>query len=252
MAFMEDLPPKAVKAQLVRLDDNLKQLERAQFAGIQRAPGSLPVLEAFQLFLEQERKTARRRILAVAGLSLFLILSSLTGAGFYIHYALRQTGYQTEALAGRTTELAQSIEAIHTQQRNVDNILSRTELALAAQQLHLEAQERELKEAQELVHTDLQASRVDIIALREQLESLLADQTTLRQNQEATRFPQHADVLVQAMPDVGPPTIGPARRRIELPPVAAPQAVPFTIVTISPEGRPDGIRWILPTGPMPE
>ena len=47
-------PPKMVKAQLVRLDDSLKQIERRQVAGIQRAPGSLPVLEAFQTFLENE------------------------------------------------------------------------------------------------------------------------------------------------------------------------------------------------------
>ena len=58
---MSDLPPKALKSPLVHLDHNRKEIETSQFAGIQRAPGSLPVIEAFQGFLDKERKIARRR-----------------------------------------------------------------------------------------------------------------------------------------------------------------------------------------------
>jgi hypothetical protein len=79
----DDLPPKMVKAQLVRLDDSLKQIERRQVAGIQRAPGSLPVLEAFQVFLENEQRKARRRMLMVMTIAFLIIVGAAT-AGYLL------------------------------------------------------------------------------------------------------------------------------------------------------------------------
>lgn len=82
---MENLPPKALKTKLVRLDNNLRNIERSQIAGIQRAQGSLPVLQAFQEFLDKERKAARRRLMIVTALCIFLILLVSVGAGTFIY-----------------------------------------------------------------------------------------------------------------------------------------------------------------------
>ena len=95
----EDLPPKTVKAQLVRLDDNLKRIERTQFAGIQRAPGSLPVLEAFQLVLENERRIAQRRLGIVTAIALLAILLSVVASGLYIRSTLRTADARAEEVA---------------------------------------------------------------------------------------------------------------------------------------------------------
>lgn len=69
---MTDIPPKLVRRQLFDLD------QRPRF-GLSGAPRSLPVLEAFQQFLEGERQKARRRMIVLASAFSLLILALITG-----------------------------------------------------------------------------------------------------------------------------------------------------------------------------
>ena len=67
-------PPKKLKSEIVHLNQSLHHIERQQHAGIQRAPDSLPVLEAFQEYLARERQRANRRLAAMVALFAFILL----------------------------------------------------------------------------------------------------------------------------------------------------------------------------------
>jgi hypothetical protein len=238
----EALPPKIVKAQLVRLDDNLKQIERTQFAGIQRAPGSLPVLEAFQQFLENERRIARRRLLVVTAVCLIAIVLTVAASGLYIHYTLRQAHDRTDALARTAGEMEQTLASLSSRQTRSDQLLQQTGQALQAQQQSITRQAQRLAEQQEAL---VQGS--EVIRLREQVETLLADQETIKR---MLTVRSGAAMAPRQPPESPAQTIGPARRRIEPDPVL--EKPQYAVLTLASEGRSGGIRWMLPTAGAPE
>lgn len=241
----EDLPPKTVKAQLVRLDDNLKRIERTQFAGIQRAPGSLPVLEAFQLFLENERRIAQRRLGIVTAIALLAILLSVVASGLYIRSTLRTADARTDEVARTTEEIGQSLGALAQRQQEADELLARTSQTLAAQQAALTEQAQHLAQEQQTATANLQNSASEVIQLREQLETLLADQESIRRMLTRRTTPPQVSVETAAThtPDLST-TIGPVRSREERD--AENPHIEYAIVTLTPEGR-TGVRWMLPT-----
>jgi len=102
---MEDAPPKTLKTQLVHLDHNLKVAERTRFPGIQRAPGSLPVLEAFQDFLDKERNKSRKKLLTVTILSIVVMLLLTLGGGVFIYFRMKQSAVNYNALSDRAANL---------------------------------------------------------------------------------------------------------------------------------------------------
>ncbi len=245
---MEDLPPKTVRTELVRLDDSLKKIERTQIAGIQRAPGSLPVLEAFQQFLEQERRIARRRLLVVTLLAVVLILGALVGAGLYIRHALDRADAETAVLAERAEELATSIATLHAGQSASDTQISRTKQVLTAQQRRLQAYEQTLAQAEQDVETRLGGTRQEIEQLQANIERLLTSQDDLQNKLEGLQAPPPPSRIRNDVAGTQFPGIGPARKRLEPDQVPeAPTPAPFSVVTIQPEGRESRIRWMLPT-----
>jgi len=244
----DDLPPKTVKAQLVRLDDNLKRIERTQFAGIQRAPGSLPVLEAFQMFLENERRIARRRLLVVTAAAMAAILIMATAAGLYIHHALRNAGARTDELATTTAGIEESLGSLSQRQAAADARLAQAAQTLAEQQQALAEQAGHLARQQQASEADQQERSSEVIRLREQIETLLADQESIRRMlaRGAVQTPARTE---HSTAEAATATIGPVRRREEV--EAARTPVRYSIVTLAPEGRP-AVRWMLPIANVPE
>jgi hypothetical protein len=235
----EQLPPKTVKAQLVRLDDNLKRIERAQFAGIQRAPGSLPVLEAFQLFLENERKIAQRRLWAVTGISLFSILITVAGAAVYIHHMLRNADARTDELARTATKIETNIEGLAQRQQTADAILQETSRTIASQQAALNEQSERISQQQQAASATQQSQASEVVQLREKLEALLTDQEAMRRMLAEATTPSPRQQLLASQPQQTAqwgPVVGQAR----------PSQAEYAVITIPSEGRTD-VRWMLPT-----
>jgi hypothetical protein len=73
-------PPQRLSSELEQLDHGLKRIQRTQHPGLQRAPDSLPVLEAFQGFLEAERRKARARLVTLFVTALLMLLVVASGA----------------------------------------------------------------------------------------------------------------------------------------------------------------------------
>ncbi len=229
----EELPPKTVKAQLVRLDDNLKQIERKQFAGIQRAPGSLPVLEAFQLFLENERKKAQRKLFIITAIALFSILFSVVTAGLYIRSTLRHADARTDTLAYTTAALQQSLGSITNRQQTSEDRILRTAR-------HVAAQRRILAEQSDRFTTERDEMESEVLRLREQVEALLETQESMQQMlaerpslRNMTRpVPRLSDRTRQTRPE---------REEVEQEP-----SIAYEILTLTPEDRAP-VRWMFPT-----
>lgn len=259
---MNDLPPKSVKAQLVRLDDSLKQIERTQVAGIQRAPGSLPVLEAFQAFLENERKKARRRMIALTAFAL-VVMAAAAGSGFLLVYRQTQkTVTDVERINLRTEALAASVAATEKQK---DDELKALEsrysdesrriieeyTALQDAQTALSGKVSDSSSALESIEERLNRLETENEALRVQLASLVVNTepapVSLRQEQPAS---PESDVgpRASALPQTeNAGTVTDVAVTGELPaPVTVVESPSALLMTIVPAGQTRGVRWILP------
>lgn len=186
---MNDLPPKTVKAQLVRLDDSLKQIERTQVAGIQRAPGSLPVLEAFQQFLENENRKARRRMalltvfavclfIAVAGTGLWMVRSYLNEAAVELEAVDRRADELEAALSLVEARTEQHIKALETRfSEEGERIAEDYRTLIAEQDAPAQAWDEQAEALEGLSHR-LQRLEEENEQLREQWMAAIGDDTT--------------------------------------------------------------------------
>ncbi|HAS82848.1 MAG TPA: hypothetical protein DCS43_09310 [Verrucomicrobia bacterium] len=272
---MNDLPPKSVKEQLVRLDDNLKQIERKQVSGIQRAPGSLPVLEAFQAFLEAERRQARRRLMGVTVCSLAVIIV-FAGVGTALIY--RQTQKQGADLAGiqkRTDGLTSQLTSIEEQH---DAELTALAARFSDESRRIVEQYRTLNDEQQAtLGNTLTMHQSSVEALKERLSVQETENASLRTLLEALTAIKEKETPVVTPPPLTESTtttasgiyVGTRRRRTEddpspppvepvvdvpseTPPPEVPVAEPtpmapeYRLVTIIPRDQTQGIRWMLP------
>lgn len=258
----DECPPKMVKAQLVRLDDSLKQIERRQVAGIQRAPGSLPVLEAFQAFLENEQRKARRRMLAVTALAV-LLLCAASGAGFMlVRQQLRQAAADFEAVGSRTDAIAETVDTL---KRDQDAELLALENRFRDESNQIIAQYSSLQQEQQALadtinNSPLKTLEERFMRLETENEALQERLATLVMGGEPARTPAAAAPVEDPSSTTSPDndvmpfeqaaeTDAPATDRITAPANPAVTIVEHSqvyLMTIVPEGHTSGIRWMLP------
>lgn len=258
----EQLPPKMVKAQLVRLDDNLKQIERRQVAGIQRAPGSLPVLEAFQAYLENEQRKARRRILAVTAFAV-LLLCVVAGGGFVlVQRQLHRAAADFEAFGSRTEAIAATVEDL---KRDQDAELLALENRFRDESSQIIAQYSNLQQEQLALVEKFDNSSLDTLEAR--LRRLEAENVTLQEQLATLGSGQIATapavpVSIANLPaGRSPDVVSTPTEQAAVPAIPAAAAVASAsanpavtvvehsqgyLMTIVPEGHTSAIRWMLP------
>jgi len=243
---MSDLPPKTLKTQLVRLDHNLKQIERSHYAGIQRAPGSLPVLEAFQEFLDNERRVARRRLV---GLTLFFLLILLMAGGGGVALVT----IQMKRMAVDYDNVVAKTDALQSAETSTLASLTALESRIEVNDQLLTKQNEERLSTHQDVEARMEAERARIAEMESILENLATENTALKtdldrvmqkwpsvtqQLQELAEFDskkrprgkkEKAESVALKRPDEEPPP---------------PQTLSLTIV---PPGDSLGMRWRLPT-----
>jgi len=255
---MQDLPPKALKTQLVHLDQNLKDIERSKFAGIQRAPGSLPVLEAFQGFLDKERKIARKRLMIVTTLSIFLLLL-ISGAGAaFIYMQMKHMAVDYTAVTAKTNAIESQLntkdKATQSQMGALEeylknNAANHTQLLTA----HSNVVTQTTQDRKQI--TEMQASLANLAtenkALKAQIDNIVKDWQTINQRSEvgdrrasesvAERL--HLDSKPQARTKPIDQSPAPSPQS----PAPSPQNLTSSIeLTIVPTNQKHGIRWRLP------
>ncbi len=239
---MENLPPKNLKNQLVRLDHNLKQIERKHYAGIQRAQGSLPVLEAFQEFLENERRAARRKMQMLSVAYLLLFLAVLGGAGTFVYLQMSSMSEDYSQISSQTDQLASELAA-------------KTESASAARQ-SLASRHEQLVTTQSNTVAQLEKEAERIESLEKTLNQLSSENVALKSDLErAMRDWPEVEAKVDAFIDQYRVwrTLPGASTAIEssapLAFAANDMADNSVNLTIVPPGAEHGIRWRLPVIP---
>lgn len=273
---MEPVPPKTLKNQLVRLDHNLKQIERSHFAGIQRAPGSLPVLEAFQEFLDNERKKARRRMMTLTGIFVAVLLIAGGGVGSAITWQMKRMAVDYDTVSAQAADLQAKLATVGEQTRSS---LETLETRLGKDSQTTRARHDELLAA----HTDM-AGRVEAegtrmaemqtildrlasenSALKDDLERVMKDWpsvtrqvkelTALRPSRPVTSRPATRKATEKKAPVVAvpPPAKPTPKTTITAAPVVptlpdrTPSETSPLALTIVPPGEAHGIRWRLPS-----
>jgi cell division protein FtsB len=251
---MEDLPPKNLKNQLVRLDHNLKQIERSHYAGIQRAPGSLPVLEAFQEFLDNERRKTKKRMVVLMTTFVFILLAVVGSGSALVYWQMRRVDADFSAVSAETDSLATALTEQAETGRQAREALAAHQAQLAAAQSNAVAQlagnggrvttlegalERISAENAEL-KADLERAMRDWPVVAAKVEALI-DQKTGRDN----------ELILPPQPQATQEAVAPPERALAMPAATAGKASdPSTVMlTIVPPGESHGIRWRLPAIP---
>jgi hypothetical protein len=252
---MEDLPPKTLKTQLVHLDHNLKQIERSQFAGIQRAPGSLPVLEAFQEFLDKERQKAKKRLMAVTALFAVMIILAVAAGVAIVALQAKRTAADYSSLIAKTGKIETQIKkAGATSQLLIDDLESRLSSNSENQQQLFAAhsnvvsivdrESNQIAEMQKIIEK-LESENSD---LKTNLGNIIEDWQSVTQRIEKIYFVQE-NLVRQKEEEKGKPYACPKTiRRAAVRPVTPtpPPKSSSIMMTITPKGDSQGIRWRLP------
>jgi len=253
---MEDLPPKTLKTQLVHLDHNLKQIERSQFAGIQRAPGSLPVLEAFQEFLDKERQKAKKRLMAVTALFTVLIILAAAAGFAVISMQSKRTAADYSAVTKKTAEIESQIkDANAASQSLIDDLESRlssnsdNQLQLLTAHSNVAAIVSSDSEQIAELQKTIEKLESENNALKTNLGNIIEDWHSVTQRIEKIAFVQEALVKQKEERDAKPDRPKTIRVASVRPPAPAPSPKSSSssiMMTITPKGNSQGIRWRLP------
>ena len=256
-------PPKKLKSEIVHLNQSLHHIERQQHAGIQRAPDSLPVLEAFQEYLARERKRANRRVAAMVVLFALILVAIGTVSIGVVLLLSRDMSNQAMAFTQRTGVLENQLgDLVDTTDESLGGIQER----LAALQSGLTTAQQEQLDQQAASGSAASnlTSRIDgyslsLAALNEELAALRAHNANVQ-----TRLSSITNELaeVAARPIAFPPT--PARLggatvvepagmatngALRLVPMGTtPQHLPVETITlpIVPPGESTPVKWRIP------
>jgi len=256
---MESLPPKNLRTQLVRLDHNLKQIERGQFAGIQRAPGALPVLEAFQEFLDNERKKARRRMLALTALFVVLVLAAGGAGTALVYWQVNRLALDFDGVSAKTDGLAAAVSAAREASHAT---LSELESRLGTNTQHLVERQDSLLSAQAAIETRVGEEGSRIASIQDVLDRLVTENKAIKEDLDRVmkEWPSAAS-QVRALATLKADTRAPnapqqptPEARVAMPAVPAGSAADTmatmpVALTIVPPGAETGIRWRLPITP---
>ena len=256
---MEELPPKTLKTQLVRLDHGLKQIERKQFSGIQRAPGSLPVLEAFQEFLDNEHKRSKRRIVALCTFFVLLLLVTAGAGTGVVYWQMQRVAKDYDAVKTQTSEIDAKRVAEDEMTRR---LLATLESRLGADTQRIIARHGELLAAHTTTAQQVTQDGQSLAAMMAVLERLAGENAIMKEGLK--RIVKEQATISQARRTQAESTTpgdtriswsrGHTANTIELPVVVASTRAeatdPSTLsLTIVPPGERNGIRWRLPVIP---
>jgi len=243
------LPPKIVKR---HVESRVPAREPANGAmGLEKNGESLPVLEAFQGFLEQERQKTRKRIMAVS--IVFLILIAVAGAAA-VMAGLLLAGQMKKDVQGMQDQVTAVRTEAQKYQADVQNAL--VTFTAKTDELRAEMTKAQASEGSELTaqisayNEELAKLRTTLQAVEEENSLLKGDLVSLK-----TGFPAFSndmrrviqELLQQARPRSAP-VAGPVAA-VAKPATKAPAAVvvyPDLVIAVTPANTGKTVPWCIP------
>jgi len=217
-------------------------LQRRGPNGLQRAPGSLPVLEAFQDFLETERQKARRRLFSlVAVFTVILLAIVATGIlfGFY------SQGRISSALAS----MRRDVTVMKHHAKNQTDGTLRSLVAVQSNNDRLArdiARERDaIKDIRARIDDQGQVSLEDIVGVRTSLAQLQQENDALRRSLDSVFADWSSVTGMLTRASIAPynEPVGPRRDLLPTYPSLPHTTIAMTIVRA---GEVDPVAWRLP------
>ncbi len=96
------------RTEIVRPDTEAKEIARRAGMDLAEQPENLPVLEAFQEFLDHERRRARKNLVTVSVLFLLLILAVIGAGGGFAYIFMQKVKNDVGSVESRLSEAQNS------------------------------------------------------------------------------------------------------------------------------------------------
>lgn len=247
-----DLPPKAVRHQVRALagmpPSRPGKADAAELAPIpgnvhplraggqsQPDPSSLPVLNAFQAFIEKERRQARRRMLALTfGLvAVFLVLA--TSAAFVGLHLFGRLAERVSLLQSQVASLRSESAALRAESKRESERLSGEGNGLRNELARLQ----DAATAGEPPRLQLAAYSNELAQLRERVDGIASSNSTLREELlrlRADAAARASNAVVHARASARDAEPAPA-------PAPGPAAAATLTIPIIPSGRNETVPW---------
>ncbi|MCE9613969.1 MAG: hypothetical protein K8T26_06800 [Lentisphaerae bacterium] len=242
IAPAEQVPPKLVSLQARRFapegEAGLLLSGRMSARLERRMAGDFPVLEAFQQFLEQERRRARRHLVVMTSL-VGIVLLAVTTLGVYLGTLLHRTVNQD------VSKVEAGLQALQVETSRVreETRAQAADVATTAAAWRGELEDKAQAQAAELerYQSAMAAMNAKVASLEQRNETLLSDMESVRK--VVPSLTTDMGLVVNMLEDLKsrpvPPVAAPAPRPVEPAAVAAPAPVAKApVATAEPPGPP--------------
>lgn len=247
---MSNIPPKIVKhhveSRLPARDPANGGLDLS-FGGIERTPESLPVLEAFQSFLDAERKKTRKRIMAV---SVFFLILIGVASGAAVMAGMLLAKQVKKDVSGMRDEVSAVRSEARKYQQDVEKALS--SFTTEAEKLREEVKKETAAGSSELT-SQVSSYNEELAELKTTLQTVENENTVLRGDltRLQTGFPAFSNDIHRVIQEL----LGGSRRppAAEVGPVAVAQPVRKAagpsqdlIIALTPANSANTVAWCIP------
>lgn len=233
--------------EIVHLDNDLRQIEKRQFGELQKAPDSLPVLEAFQEFLESERRRTRKRMQVLSAVFALILIVAI-GAGVFtfrnqfsnVENEFHALNEKASAFAEKTSENNRATKValgrLSANLSEMKNTFSSDQVSMLTSQSNIVTKvgtyEKQVSELQQMLD-DIENENDDMKKeLAKMNKTWLTVSRVIRNNRNkkanSTRKNEKAETI-------STPLLA-----------AATGKAPTIMLTILPPGESHGIKWRLP------
>ncbi len=247
--------------ELIHLDQRLRQIEERRRAELQRSQESLPVLGAFQEFLDNERRKSQRRMTTLS-VVFALVLVAVTGGGYIAVRHLLGT------MKGDFVDLKEQAEAyadLSTEHSKTTRVaLSGLQSRLTEIRRSVKSDQHEFAGTQSNLLNQVEDYEAHLAKLQKALLIVAARNTNMKKRLASmdARWPElnselealKKEVEAKSRAPLPPPVRDRTSREAdthaaptlpaEEPAGAGPQSV---ALVITPQGEKHGIRWRLPS-----
>ena len=195
-------------------------------AQIEKTPDSLPVLEAFQAFLEAERSKTRKRAILLVSVFVLILLCITAGGTFMGIAAFKKLDHE---FMSESSSLKKDTQTILTRiMEDVNGFCS-----------DINSKQTEIEQGNSEISSQLTSYDKEILKLRKIMEAIKDENVSLKQDlvNMQSDLPKLSSRVEQAVAEF---------EKMQVLPVPQSTAVVNLVMSITPRGRHEAVTWRIP------